>query len=162
MTAPTVGEPVYVLWDVGNPYGHAGEVLQVAYDNRVQSLVDAGYGKIVSDPGDGNMQPFGHQPRWNPITLSKGAEFTQDIKAPAGSGFPAGTTARIDIINPATRGEPFATWQGTVTTDEVSFSVPPEQTDPVPHRYKYRLYVTLPTTPARPVLWYYGPIERKE
>jgi hypothetical protein len=160
MAALTVGDTVYVQWDVGTVYGLAGEITPLAYTVHIQLLIEAGYGHYVPGTGD-TMQPFGNQPIYNPLTLSKEADFDQDITPDGNVQIPEGTTARLAIVNPSTNAT-VTSWPGTVSAASIRFTAQSAETDVVPHGYKYRIYVTFPTTPTREVLWYYGPIQRKE
>ena len=157
---PAVGEPVHVLWDIGTQYGLSGEVTEVTYGIHIKLLVDNGFGRIVEE-GEDEMRPFGYEPILNPMILSKGADFDLEILPRGAESFPPGTTARIDVLN-STGTTTLTTWTGDVRADIIRFSAQSADTDPIPAGSRYRLYVAFPYSPPRDVLWYYGPIQRKE
>lgn len=161
MAALTVGDIVYVEWDVGTPYGWAGEITPLPYDVHVQLLVAAGYGHYVAGLGEGEMDPFGNRPIVNDLVLTKEADFDQDIFPDGGATIPEGTTARLAIVHPATNAT-VTSWPGTVSAASIRFAVQAPEADAVPHGYKYRIYVNFPTAPTRDVCWYRGRIIREE
>lgn len=104
-------------------------------------------------------EPLGYQPTKKPLILSLGADFGH-ILTPKTGTYPAGTTSRIVITNDA--GATLATWTATVSTTQIEYAVQAAETDAIPDRSKYRLYIVYPGSPAADFLVFYGPVQRKQ
>lgn len=103
--------------------------------------------------------PLGYQPVKKPLILSLGADFGHILKPDSGT-YPAGTTSRIVVTNDA--GTTLATWNATVTTTAIEYAIQSTETDAIPDRSKYRLYIVYPGSPATDFLVFYGPVQRKQ
>lgn len=103
--------------------------------------------------------PLGYQPIKRPLILSLGADFGHILR-PATGTYPAGTTSRIVISNDA--GTTLATWTATTSTTQIEYTIQNTETDLIPDRSKYRLYIVYPGTPATDFLVFYGLVQRKQ
>jgi hypothetical protein len=157
----TVGEIVHVHWDTGTQWGLGGTTVRLEYTVEIKNAVEAGYGYLTLQPGDSEMAApnFGRDPIVRDITVTKGADFAQILRPEGGAKFPAGTTARIDVLNRATEAI-ITTWPANVTPDEATWIQQSTAVDAVPDKSLYRLYLVFPTTPPLDMCWYEGQIKR--
>jgi|SRR5690606_4831252 len=106
----------------------------------------------------------GHEPSKEPLVLTLGADFVHRYqKAATDPDIPAGTTARIELYSSKDTTETIAVWNASlVDTDVIAFRIESEQTDLIPNRAHYRLYVVYPETPTLDMCWFYGDVSRKQ
>ncbi|RJO74185.1 hypothetical protein D5S18_18705 [Nocardia panacis] len=105
--------------------------------------------------------PLGWEPSRRPLVLSVGANFTHSIKS-ATSAFPAGISAWIEIRD-STSTTVLDTWNATnISTTSVDWIVAAAAAAAIPTGARYRLYVTIPTSPATTFEWFYGQVVRKQ
>ncbi len=102
--------------------------------------------------------PLGYAPQQRPLILSDGADFTHSIRA--ATPLPGGTTAWIDIWD-STLETLLDTWDADVA-DTVDWTVPAATADAIPAQTRFRLFLSLPTSPTTEHLWFYGPVVRRQ
>lgn len=106
----------------------------------------------------------GHEPIKDPLILTLGADFVHRYKKnESDPEFPAGTESRIEVYTSKDSSTPVATWSASlIDTEFIEFRVESEDTDEIPARYHYRLYVVYPDEPTLDMCWCYGDITRKQ
>jgi|SRR5690606_8883150 len=106
----------------------------------------------------------GHVPAKESLVLTLGADFVHKFKKqPNDPDIPAGTTARIELYSSADTTDTIDIWDAVlVDTDEVYFRIESTETDLIPNRAHYRLYVVFPDTPTLDMCWVYGDVSRKQ
>lgn len=109
--------------------------------------------------------PIGNDPiATEKVLLTAGADFTYRAKCDPGETIPTGTTAHIGFYpDQNTETAPIATWNATAVTGAYAeWLIQSEQTDLIPDRMFYRIYVVYPETPTLEHCWYRGKVARKQ
>lgn len=106
----------------------------------------------------GNLGNLGYVPIIEPLVLTLGASFVQQIVPTSPGVFPSSTTVVINLTTPG--GASLGSWAATVVPGSASWNIANSVCDAIPANSRYSMIVTYPTSPPTTYAWFEGPVTR--
>ena len=108
------------------------------------------------------MATLGFKPERARLILSTGADFILDLLPENNEWWPEGTVSHLDILD--NTGNVVVTWTpAQVTQAAITYIVDATDTDEIPNRSRFRLYISYSDEePQLDYLRYYGEVTRQD